>query len=139
MRLVRRPGWAGTTPLMPFGHGLSYTRFGYSRLSLTPTRDGGLEVSFTLTNQGRIRGAEVPQLYLGAAQNAPVELPVRALAAFDRIDLAPGASRRVTLRVTKRQLSYWDTARSAWVRTTGRRNVYVGASSRDTRLTGTAR
>ncbi|MGW2840962.1 beta-glucosidase [Streptomyces sp. NPDC001493] len=130
---------AGVTPLMPFGHGLSYTRFGYSHLSVESTRDGGLSVSFTLTNKGRTRGAEVPQLYLGSPQGAPVELPVRALAAFDRIDLAPGASRRITLKATARQLSYWDTARSHWVRTTGRRNIYVGASSRDIRLTGTGR
>ncbi|MEU7577136.1 glycoside hydrolase family 3 C-terminal domain-containing protein [Streptomyces sp. NPDC041068] len=128
---------AGTVPLFPFGHGLSYTEFGYS--GLTVRRAGqGYEVSFTVTNQGRRTGTEVPQIYVGPPRHADVEMPVRTLAAFDRVELRPGRSRRITVKVAERQLSYWDTGRARWVRPKGRRAVYVGSSSRDIRLTGAA-
>ncbi|MGW2228245.1 beta-glucosidase [Streptomyces formicae] len=129
---------AGTEPLFPFGHGLSYTEFGYSGLSVR--RAGtGYEVSFAVTNRGHREGAEVPQVYVGPPRHADVELPLKTLAAFERVSLRPGRSRRVTLRVAERQLSYWDTGRGRWVRPEGRRAVYVGSSSRDIRLTGDAR
>ncbi|MFE0102576.1 glycoside hydrolase family 3 protein [Streptomyces sp. NPDC059009] len=124
---------AGTAPLFPFGHGLSYTEFGYSGLSVRRSGDG-YEASFTLTNRGRRTGAEVPQVYVGAPRDAEVELPVKALAGFERVELAPGETRRVRIRVAARQLSYWDSERGAWTRTRGWRGLYVGASSRDIRL-----
>ncbi|MEV5976200.1 glycoside hydrolase family 3 C-terminal domain-containing protein [Streptomyces sp. NPDC052114] len=128
---------AGTVPLFPFGHGLSYTRFAYSGLSVR--RAGrGYEVSFTLTNSGHRTGAEVPQLYVGPPRHAPVDLPPRTLAAFSRVELRPGRSRRLTLQVAERQLSYWDTEQARWIRPRGPRAVYVGSSSRDIRLRGTA-
>ncbi|MBZ4019070.1 glycoside hydrolase family 3 protein [Streptomyces purpurogeneiscleroticus] len=126
----------GIEPLFPFGHGLSYTRFGYDRLSVRGAGDG-LEVAFTVTNRGRRRGAEVPQVYVGPAAGAPVEMAARSLAGFERLDLAPGESRRVRVRVSARQLSYWDTDNQRWVLPTAPRPVYVGSSSRDIRLTGT--
>ncbi|MCZ9341478.1 glycoside hydrolase family 3 C-terminal domain-containing protein, partial [Streptomyces sp. TRM76130] len=75
---------AGVDPLFCFGHGLSYTRFTYGRLSVSAVRDG-LEVSFTVTNTGDRSGAEVPQVYVGPAPHAPVDMPVRTLAAFERV------------------------------------------------------
>ncbi|MGW0950155.1 glycoside hydrolase family 3 protein [Streptomyces sp. NPDC002623] len=125
-------------PLFCFGHGLSYTKFGYDRLTVHPARDGGLDVTFTVTNRGRRTGAEVPQVYVGPPRNAPVEMAVRSLAAFDRVELDPGHSRRITLHVTERSLSYWDTDAQRWIRPAGRRTVHVGSSSRDIRLTGGA-
>jgi beta-glucosidase len=74
-------------PLFPFGHGLSYTSFDYSNLSVSRTG-----VTFTLKNTGRLRGSEVAQVYAGS--------PTRSLAAFTRVDLDPGASRVVTLNVS---------------------------------------
>ncbi|MEV6751535.1 glycoside hydrolase family 3 N-terminal domain-containing protein [Streptomyces sp. NPDC051214] len=129
---------AGTEPLFPFGHGLSYTEFGYRDLSVRRAGEG-YEVSFTVTNRGRRAGAEVPQVYVGAPRGAAVEMAVRTLAAFDRVELRAGESRRVRVRIAERQLSYWDTERGHWVRPEGRRAVYVGSSSRDIRLTGVAR
>ncbi|MFD5223030.1 glycoside hydrolase family 3 protein [Streptomyces tendae] len=126
----------GIDPLFCFGHGLSYTRFSYGRLSVSEVRDG-LEVSFTVTNTGDRRGAEVPQVYVGAAPHAPVDMPVRTLAAFEQVELRPGRSRRLTLRVDERRMSYWDTAKGRWVLPAGRRKVEVGSSSRDIRLKGT--
>ncbi|MFJ2743844.1 beta-glucosidase [Streptomyces sp. NPDC087440] len=128
---------AGTEPQFPFGHGLSYTEFRYSRISVREHGDG-LAVTFTVTNTGRRTGAEVPQVYLGPPRKAPVEMAVRALAGFQRVVLRPGESRRITVRVGERQLSYWDTGRGRWTRAKGRRAVYVGSSSRDIRLTDSA-
>ena len=63
-----------------------------------------------------------------------VQFPVRALAAFDRIQLAAGEVKTVTLHVAPRQLQYWSTKDGKWVTATGKRTVSVGASSRDLRV-----
>ena len=63
-----------------------------------------------------------------------MQFPVRALAAFDRIHLAAGESKAVTLHVPPRQLQYWSTKEGKWVTASGKRTVSVGASSRDLRL-----
>ncbi|MFV0138211.1 fibronectin type III-like domain-contianing protein [Streptomyces sp. HMX87] len=118
------------------GHVLSCTRSGYGRLSVRAVR-GGLEVSFTVTNTGDQRGAEVPQVYVGPAPHAPVDMPVRTLAAFERVELCSRQSRRLTLRVDERRLPYGDTGKGRWALPAGRRKVEVGSSSRDIRLTGT--
>jgi hypothetical protein len=112
----------------PFGYGLSYTSFRWSGLHVRPSADGGLDVTFTLTNTGRQVGAEVPQVYLGAPADQPsgVQFAVRALAAFDRVTLQPGQSQTVTEHVGLRQLQYWSSAKQQWVLATGPRAVYVG-------------
>jgi beta-glucosidase len=126
----------GLTPLFPFGHGLSYGDFSYSRLTAHQSHRGELRVTFTITNHG-VAGEEVPQIYLGAPVTDPagVQFPVRALAAFDRVYVGAGRSARVRIDVPARELSYWSTAANRWTRATGKRSVYVGSSSRDVRLT----
>ncbi|KNB49692.1 beta-glucosidase family protein [Streptomyces caatingaensis] len=128
---------AGTEPLFPFGHGLSYTTFAYDALEVR-AEGSGHAVTFTVTNTGDRAGADVPQVYLGPPAGCPVELPPRSLVGFERVELKPGESRGVTVRIDERQLSYWDAGHGGWVRTRGARPVYVGASSRDVRLTGSA-
>ena len=73
------------TPLYPFGHGLSYSKFTYSKLAVASADDGGLDVAFRVRNTGGRDGAEVPQVYVGPAASNPdgVELARRALGAFD--------------------------------------------------------
>jgi beta-glucosidase len=123
-------------PLFPFGYGLSYTQFGYSDLRVARAADGGLDASFELHNLGHGAGDEVPQLYLGAPVPAPAEAQFarRALAAFERVHLDPGERRRVTLHAAPRALQYWSASRRRWLTAAGRREVSVGASSRDLKL-----
>ncbi len=123
-------------PRYPFGFGLSYTQFEYADLSVAPTAEGGLRARFELRNVGSRAGDEVVQLYLGAPARPPrgAQFAARALAAFERIHLAAGESRKVSLVVAPRALQYWSAAQRRWVAARGRRQVYVGGSSRDLRL-----
>jgi beta-glucosidase len=123
-------------PQYPFGYGLSYSRFEYADLRVHPALDGGLEVNCQLRNAGDIAGDEVVQLYVGAPTHSPTDtqFAARALAGFERIHLAAGETRRVSLHVAARALQYWSTARGAWIIAGGARTVYVGASERDLRL-----
>ena len=126
-------------PIFAFGHGLSYTTFDYSGLTVSKSSDGGLDVRVNIKNTGTMASDEVPQVYLGAPGNAPdgVQFPVRALVAFDRVRLAPGESKSITLHVAPRQLQYWSTKDQKWTTASGKRTVSVGASSRDLRLNQT--
>jgi beta-glucosidase len=123
-------------PLYPFGYGLSYTSFNYSDLKVVKSSDGGLDVTFTIRNKGGVASDEVPQVYLDAPGTIPggVQFPVRTFAAFDRITLAAGETKTVTLHVAPRQLQYWSTNADKWITAIGKRKVSVGASSRDLRL-----
>ncbi|MFJ7159422.1 beta-glucosidase [Streptomyces sp. NPDC101118] len=124
-------------PLFAFGHGLSYTSFGYEKLAVR-RRGEGLAVEFTVRNTGARRGTEVAQVYLGPSPDLRLDQPVRALAGYARLTLDPGRSRRVTVAVDARTLSSWDPAAHAWVLGTGRREVWAGRSSRDLPLRGAA-
>jgi beta-glucosidase len=124
------------TPLFAFGHGLSYTTFEYSELKVAKAADGGLDVTVTIKNSGGVDSDEVPQVYLGAPSVIPdgVQFPVRALVGFDRVHLAAGEAKTVTLHVAPRQLQYWSTKDGKWVTAMGKRTLSVGASSRDLRV-----
>jgi beta-glucosidase len=126
-------------PLFEFGYGLSYTQFKYSKLSVSPADDGGIDVSFRIQNVGPYAGDEVAQVYAGPSPDAPAEIrqAVKKLVQFERISLEPGHWQDVTLHVDPRELSYWSTADQGWVLGTGTRSVFVGASSRDIRLQAT--
>jgi beta-glucosidase len=117
----------------PFGHGLSYTTFGYSGLAVEPAPDGGLTVTVTVTNTGGVAGREVVQVYLGDLE-ASVARPVRELAGFATVALAAGEARRVVVPVERRRLAFWSVRATAWIVEDGAFEVAVGASSRDLRL-----
>ncbi|GAB3175248.1 glycoside hydrolase family 3 C-terminal domain-containing protein [Myceligenerans halotolerans] len=116
----------------PFGHGLSYTTFGYEGLTAT-TSDDELRVTLTVTNTGDLPGREVVQCYVGRDMSAMTR-PPRVLAAFDVVELEPGESRRVELAVPTTELAHWSVRDGGWVTEGGTWRVEVGASSRDLRL-----
>jgi beta-glucosidase len=108
-------------PLYPFGHGLSYTTFEYSELTVSPTA-----ASVTVRNSGKRAGEEVVQLYLTDVV-AGVSRPVRQLKAFQRIALAPGESKRVGFAITREHLRFWSNGR--WLVEPGMFRVRIGPSS----------
>ena len=97
------------SPLYPFGYGLSYTTFAYSGFALPETleKDTPLKVKVTVTNTGSVTGDEVVQLYIHD-ELASVVRPMKQLAAFKRVTLAPGESREVELEIPYRQFGLWD-------------------------------
>ena len=118
------------TPLFPFGHGLSYTTFGYADLRLSTSRitpAGTLRVSVTVTNTGAREGAEVVQLYVHDEVGS-VTRPVRQLAGFRRISLKPGEARTVNFSLTAKELGLYNKDMK-WVVEPGKFRVFVGGSS----------
>ncbi len=129
----RRFAKTGAKPLFPFGYGLSYTTFAYANLKVT----GGetLSVSFDVTNTGQRPGKDAPQVYLtGAAGQA-----TQRLIGFDKVELKPGETRRVTLAADPRLLAGFDAKANRWALTGGDYQVAVGASSADLTLKGSAK
>jgi len=120
----------GIAPLFAFGHGLSYTTYEYGDLEISPqqTRDGNVEVSFSLTNTGDRAGAEVAQVYV-ADGHADVPRPPKELKGFARVTLAPGETRRVTVALDRRSFAYYDVDRSDWAVAPGVFDILVGRSS----------
>ncbi|SDJ10130.1 beta-glucosidase [Frankineae bacterium MT45] len=120
----------GIVPLFPFGYGLSYTKFAYSDLHLSPVNAGGsLTVAATVTNIGSRTGSDVAQLYIGAP--AAVGEPPKQLKGYKRVTLSPGASTRVYFPLSLKDLAAWSTAANAFVTAPGSYDVWVGDSSRD--------
>ncbi len=118
------------TPLFPFGHGLSYTTFGYSDLRLSAPRitpAGTLRVSVTVTNTGTREGAEVVQLYVHD-EVASVTRPIRGLAGFRRVSLKPGEARTVDFQLTAKELGLYNRDMK-FVVEPGKFRVFVGGSS----------
>jgi len=127
-----------TTPLFPFGFGLSYTTFAYSKLHVPKTMSGDARaiVSAVVRNTGARKGAEVVQMYV-ADPSAMVDRPVRELKGFERVELAPGESKTVTFQIDRRALSFYNTETHGWIAQPGRFEVFVGSSSRALPLHGT--
>ena len=140
----------GVKPVFPFGFGLSYTTFGYSNLSITPSVDPKtghaiLTINYTITNTGTRQGAEASQLYLTFPPVAGE--PSKRLVGFQKVDLMPGASQLVTMTIDSsapnHPLSYFRPDRNGtwadgnWITPSGSYSVDVGTSSVDTPLHGT--
>ncbi|MBQ9801910.1 MAG: glycoside hydrolase family 3 C-terminal domain-containing protein [Clostridia bacterium] len=121
----------GIAPLFAFGHGLSYTTFSYSGLAATVEEDA-VRVTFTVTNTGKCDGMETAQVYFGLADNDGTR-PQKELKAFEKVALAAGESRTVTLSVALDDLCIWD---DGWTLLLGDYTVSVAAAADDVRLTG---
>jgi beta-glucosidase len=125
-------------PLFPFGYGLSYTKFDYSDLKVSPNRASSgkpVEVSLRVRNSGSRPGAEVVELYLHDGHSS-VDRPIQELKGFRRVDLAPGESKDVHFMLDRNAMAFYSVAKKAWVTEPGQFDVLVGSSSRDIRTKG---
>jgi beta-glucosidase len=122
------------TPLFPFGAGLSYTSFAFSRLGVRSGPGGRVTVTAAVTNTGSRAGADVAQVYVGdpAATGEPAE----QLKGFQRVTLAPGQTRLVSFTLDRRAFAWWDEKAGGWTVTPGRYRLMVGDSSVSLPLTG---
>ncbi|RAO18004.1 Beta-glucosidase [Micromonospora noduli] len=128
-------------PLYPFGHGLSYTRFRYGQLragAQSVAADGTITASVDVTNVGSRAGTEVVQLYTHQRTSRDTT-PIRQLKAFQQVELAPGQTRTVTLRLPAADLAHWDVTRSRWVVESSVHDLMVGASVEDIRARAAVR
>ena len=120
-----------STPLFPFGHGLSYGRFEFANLTIdrpVVSRDGTVTVSVDVTNTANRAGDEVVQLYIHQRHGA-ASRPVRELKGFQRITLAAGESRTLQFPVGPDERQYWNAAARDWVVDPSPFDVWVGGDS----------
>lgn len=130
----------GLTPWFPFGFGLSYTTFSITEPAvvnqLNSTSKPGFQVSFTLTNTGKVAGAEVAQVYLGLPSST--NEPPKRLVGWQKVFLQPGTAQSVTIEVDQNDsshpMSYWNTPANQWSVAPGTYTVYLGNSSRKSDL-----
>jgi beta-glucosidase len=124
----------GTSPLFRFGHGLSYTTFGLSNLTIRETtvpnakeiKNESIEVSVSIANTGNRSGAEVVQVYVVPPATSSVGRPVRELKGYRKIVLQPDQTKEVSIVIsTGLATSVWDEARSAWLSEAGMYTIEV--------------
>ena len=116
----------------PFGYGMSYTSFAYSKPAVKAVSDG-FEATVTVKNTGSVAGKEVVELYVSAPAGG-LEKPVRELKAFAKTkELQPGEAQTLTLKVSAYELASFNEAASAWEAAAGKYNVQFGASVDDIR------
>ena len=150
-------------PRYHFGYGLSYTTFSFSQLLISKAskdihavssqhrqrrmrsyenmgvstlNEPVYEISFSVTNTGRVNGSEVPQLYLGFPAEA--EEPQKVLRGFERVYLGAGESKNVTLVLTQKDVSYWNVVNQKWTIASGNYTVWISTSAdnNDVKLQG---
>ncbi len=123
-----------STPLYPFGYGLSYTTFTFSNLHVSQPQfriGQTAEVTADVENTGPSTADEVPQIYIHQ-QYGSTSRPVRELKGFERITLAAHEKKTVHFSLGSKELSYWSAAKKAWVEEPARFDVWVGADSQAT-------
>ncbi|QYE35420.1 beta-glucosidase [Polymorphobacter sp. PAMC 29334] len=116
-------------PAFPFGYGLSYTQFRYTGLKVDPKSS---TISFDVTNTGKRSGSDVAQVYVAATSSAGVRTD--RLAGWSRFTLAPGQTRRATVKIEPRTLARFDPAGPGWAMDGGPRRVAVGHFAGDASL-----
>ena len=114
-----------------FGHGLSYVDFQYGPMSVS-SKKNAVKVSFDLTNTGEMAADEVVQLYVRRI-DSKVEWPYKELKAFERVSLAAGETRTVTLEIPADDLRYWDVNTDSWMLEHGKLELLLGSASDDIR------
>lgn len=124
---------SGKKPLYPFGYGLTYGDFEYSDIAAVPSEDG-FDITFKLTNNGRMKAAEVAQVYVGEVSPS-VPRPAKELKGYSKVTLGKGESQIVRIHLGKDAFSFYDVDTHDFRANNGKFNIFVGASSEDIRLT----
>jgi beta-glucosidase len=120
-----------TSPLYPFGYGLSYSTFAISDLKLSATSvplDGPITATVTVANTGKVAADEVVQLYLHQRYGSSSR-PVRELKGFKRVTLQPGEKQEISFTVGREERNYWSAATQGWVVEPSDFDVWVGDNS----------
>jgi beta-glucosidase len=132
---------SSTKPLFPFGYGLSYTSFAYKNLMITPLSqnqqdtDQQVTLTFDVTNTGARAGADIAEIFVGD-HHAPVPRPVKELKGFAKVNLTPGETKTVTVKLDRRAFSYFDVNQHVWTLAPGDFDLFVARSAADIELTG---
>jgi beta-glucosidase len=123
-----------SSPLYPFGHGLSYTQFSFSNLAVKEvvrTDSKALQVSVDVSNTGKVSGDEIVQVYVHQRAGSAAR-PARELKGFQRETLAPGETRTVNISIPYSDLRYWDPQSRTWILEPGAFDLWVGGDSKAT-------
>ncbi|MGA2176149.1 MAG: glycoside hydrolase family 3 C-terminal domain-containing protein [Verrucomicrobiota bacterium] len=126
-------------PLFPFGHGLSYTRFEYSKFELARNTSAGdpvVSVKFEMANVGDRNGGEVAQVYVHQLHPG-LPRPLKELKGFSKVFLAPNEKQAVSIPLDESAFAYYDPDKGGWLAEKGDFEILVGSSSRDIRWKGT--
>lgn len=130
---------ASAAPAFPFGHGLSYTTFAYSNLTLDTSRlasDGVVTANFSVQNTGNRAGSATPQVYV-RDEASSLPRPYKELKGFAKVELAPGETKPVSIELNSRAFAFYDATLPGWRVEPGQFQVLVGASAADIRLSAT--
>ncbi len=121
-------------PLYPFGYGLSYTIFSYSKLNIKSAGEK-IKISFSVKNNGRMDGDEVSQLYV-KMPDLNIPIPIKQLKGFRRTSIKKGQTEIVEIDLKRESLRYWDEKKSMFITPKGDYMFLIGSSSEDIRLKG---
>ncbi len=120
-------------PQFAFGHGLSYTTFSYADFNVT-TGNQSATVTLTVTNTGKVAGAEIVQIYV--KQNvSTLRRPEKELKGFEKVFLKAGETKKINITLAKDAFQYYDDIKSAWILEPGKFTIMAGSSSKDIRTT----
>ncbi len=115
-------------PQFAFGHGLSYTQFQYDKLQLTKLSGNVVQVSFTITNTGKVAGAEVAQVYVKQIKSA-LPRPDKELKDFQKVTLQPGETKKIAIELKADAFQYYNDKLYKWVLEKGKFEIKVGGAS----------
>ena len=124
----------GVPVLFPFGHGLSYSDFGYKNLKIGG-RGGKIEINFEIENKSALGGKEVAQIYVRNVCST-ISRPEKELKAFKKVFIAAGKTEKVSVNIDISDLAYWSVVSEKWEVEDGVYEIIVAASATDIRLTG---
>jgi beta-glucosidase len=126
-----------SSPLFPFGHGLSYTTFKYSQFSISRLRarvGETLDINVKITNTGKLAGDEVAQLYI-QDEYGSVPRPIKELKGYARLTLHPGETKTITFHLPINLLAFYDQELN-YIVESGKYKLMIGSSSNDIRCEG---